>query len=150
MRINVRSTLQPNNGGGPGAVVMADLPPTAHHAAVPPSSSSQGLVFAGQMASIYKPSIQGGQSALGALFVVINWKITPHNLKTKLVNERMDHTVRGHVYMMSENISDFLTPPAPLICIFTQPPLICFHTASAFGVSPSPLLVRTSYVVHAP
>ena len=71
MRINVRcSTLQPNTGGGPGALVMADLPPTAHHAA--PPSSSQGLVYAGQMASIYKPSIQGGQSALGALFVVIN------------------------------------------------------------------------------
>ena len=39
--------------------------------------------------------------------------------------------------------------PSPLVCIFTQPPLLSFLTASAFGVPPSPLPVQTSYV-HAP
>ena len=32
--------------------------------------------------------------------------------------------------------------PLPLVCIFTQPPLLSFLTASAFGVPPSPSLCR--------
>ena len=39
--------------------------------------------------------------------------------------------------MTSAKFSDFLTP-SPLLCIFTQPPLLSFLTASAFGVPPSP------------
>ena len=40
------STLQPN--GGSGAIIVEDLPPTAHH---------QGLVYAGQIASIFYPTV---------------------------------------------------------------------------------------------
>ena len=36
-------------------------------------------------------------------------------------------------------------PPSP-VCIFVQPSLLSFLTASAFGVPPSPLPVQTSYV----
>ena len=32
--------------------------------------------------------------------------------------------------------------PSPLVCIFTQPPLLSFPTASAFGKHPSPFLCR--------
>ena len=39
-----------------------------------------------------------------------------------------------------------ILPPHPLVCIFTQPPLISFLTASAFEVHPPPPPVQTSYV----
>ena len=43
--------------------------------------------------------------------------------------------------MTSAKFSDFWTP-SPLVCIFTQPPLLSLLTASAFGVPPPPSLCR--------
>ena len=41
--------------------------------------------------------------------------------------------------MTSAKISDFLTPPSPLVRKFTQPPLLKLLTMSAFEGTPSPL-----------
>ena len=53
--------------------------------------------------------------------------------------------VRGHTHMTSAKFWDFCTP-SPLVRKFTQPPLLSCITLSAFGPTPPPPSVRTSYV----
>ena len=51
--------------------------------------------------------------------------------------------LRGLPFRTSAKISDFLTP-SPLVCKFTQPPLLRLIMMSAFEGIPFPPSVRTS------
>ena len=72
----------------------------------------------------------------------LDWRATPKDQQCQAVRR-----LRRHVYFTSAKLLDFMPPPP--VCIFMQPLLLSFFTASAFEVPPSSLPVQTS-CVHAP
>ena len=118
--------------------------------------TERGRQSAGRCGGAARRRGQGGpgvnsapQNSISAVpFLSFKVSVQTYELVTAAASEDTMRAVRGHVHMTSVKFSHFLTP-SPLVCIFTQSPLLSFLTASPFGVPPSPLPVQTSYV-HAP